>query len=64
MVHAGQRIQLVSTSDQYTRLKPGDRGTVRRVDHLGTVHVNWDNGSRLGLVPGEDDWIPVLSEEA
>jgi len=46
----------VYCSDPYTRLVPGDRGTVYRVDDAGTVHVRWDNGSGLGLVPGEDSW--------
>lgn len=34
--------------------KPGTRGTVVCVDDIGTIHVNWDNGSGLGPVPGED----------
>ena len=50
----GKRIELISTSDPYTSLKPGDRGTVDHVDDIGTIHVSWDNGSRLGLVPSED----------
>jgi len=50
----GDRIELVSTSDPYTNLKPGDRGTVSLIDSQGTVHVQWDNGSTLGMVPGED----------
>ena len=52
----GKRIELISTSDPYTDLKPGDRGTVDFVDDMGTVHVIWDNGSHLGLVPGEDQF--------
>jgi hypothetical protein len=52
----GDRIELVHTGDPYTNLKPGDRGTVAMVDSMGTVHVRWDNGSNLGLVPGEDAW--------
>ena len=52
----GKRIELVSTSDPYTKLKPGDRGTVQFIDDIGTVHVAWDNGSTLGLVPGEDQF--------
>ncbi|BBO77794.1 hypothetical protein DSCW_52110 [Desulfosarcina widdelii] len=50
----GKRIELMSTSDPYTNLRPGDRGTVDVVDDTGTIHVNWDNGSTLGLIPGED----------
>ena len=52
----GKRIELISTSDPYTTLKLGDRGTVDFVDDIGTIHVSWDNGSQLGLVPGEDQF--------
>ena len=41
-------------SDPYTKLKPGDRGTVSMVDDTGTIFVNWDCGSGLGVVYGED----------
>ena len=53
---AGDRVTLISTSDEHTRLEPGAEGTVTRVDSMGTVHVTWDGGSRLGLVPIEDRW--------
>ncbi len=52
----GKRIELISTTDPYTDLKPGDLGTVDFVDDLGTIHITWDNGSQLGLVPGEDQY--------
>ena len=52
----GKRVELVSTSDPYTNLKAGDRGTGEFVDDIGTIHVAWDNGSMLGLVPGEDQY--------
>lgn len=55
----GERVELVATTDPHTRLRPGARGTVTTVDDLGTVHVAWDDGSRLGLVPGEDRWTRV-----
>lgn len=51
-----KRIELISTTDPYTELKPGDLGTVDFVDDLGTIHITWDNGSQLGLVPGEDQY--------
>ena len=41
--------------DPYSRLKPGDRGTVKSVDDTGTVFVSWDCGSGLGVVYGEDE---------
>lgn len=52
----GQRVRLIHTSDPYTRLSPGEEGTIADVDDLGTVHIHWDCGSRLGLIPGVDEW--------
>jgi uncharacterized protein DUF4314 len=52
----GKRIELDGMGDKYTTLKPNDRGTVDFVDALGTIHVSWDNGSHLGLIPGEDSF--------
>jgi hypothetical protein len=50
------RVELIHCSDPYTKLKPGDKGTVVLIDSRETVHVKWDNGSTLGLVPREDRW--------
>jgi hypothetical protein len=36
--------------DPYSRLRVGTEGTVSTVDDIGTVHVNWDDGGRLGMV--------------
>lgn len=36
--------------DPYSRLRIGAEGTVATVDDLGTVHVDWDDGGRLGMV--------------
>ena len=51
----GARVELVSMSDPYTTLKPGDRGTVSFIDDTGTVFCNWDTGSTLGAVYGADE---------
>ena len=53
----GQRVQLVSMGD---KIPCGTLGTVYNVDDIGTVHVNWDSGSRLGVVNGEDYIVKVL----
>ena len=41
------------------KLVPGCQGNVRWVDDMGTIHVSWDCGSSLGLIPGEDSWKKV-----
>lgn len=49
----GTRVRLISMDD--TQAPPsGTEGTVAHVDDIGTIHVSWDNGSSLGLVPGTD----------
>jgi hypothetical protein len=50
----GTRVELVSMSDPYTPLKAGDQGTVNFVDDTGSIFVNWDSGSTLGVVYGVD----------
>ena len=51
----GTRVALVRMDDPYSKLKPGDKGTVSCVDDTGTVFVNWDCGSSLGAVYGVDE---------
>jgi hypothetical protein len=50
----GCRVELISMDDPYAKLKPGERGTVRCVDSIGTVFVDWDCGSGLGIAYGVD----------
>lgn len=52
----GKRVYLVNCTDEFTLLKNGDLGTVTYIDDTGTVFVDWDNGSKLGLIPGIDQW--------
>ena len=51
---AGTRVELVSMNDTYRELVPGEKGTVLVGDDIGTIHVNWDCGSSLGIAYGED----------
>ena len=48
------RVELISMNDPYSKLKPGDQGTVSAVDDIGTIFVHWDCGSGLGVAYGED----------
>lgn len=50
----GTRIELDFMGDDPHPIAPGTKGTVRCVDDLGTVHCDFDNGRRIGLLPGED----------
>lgn len=50
----GCQVELISMDDPYRNMEPGLRGTVRAVDDIGTIHIDWDNGSSLGAVYGVD----------
>lgn len=56
----GRRVRLLICKDAHTKLKAGATGTVALVDGIGTVHVDWDDGSKLGLVWAEGDrWMVI-----
>jgi Domain of unknown function (DUF4314) len=59
----GDRVEVIRCYDAYTKLRRGTRGTVTLIDQLGTVHVRWDDGRNLGLVPGQDEWRVIAAEE-
>jgi hypothetical protein len=42
-------------NDKYA-VPPRTEGTITYIDDIGTIHVKWDNGSTLGLVPQEDQY--------
>jgi hypothetical protein len=62
----GDRVELVATSDPYTRLRPGDHGTVTSVTDRPepTVGVQWDDGSTLAVLPDAGDLIRRLPTDA
>ena len=50
---AGARVELLQMDDP--QAPPiGTQGTVIGVDDIGSIMVNWDNGSTLSVVYGED----------
>lgn len=49
----GTRVELVKMDDKNAPPR-GTKGTVRHIDSIGTIHINWDNGSGLGVVYGID----------
>ena len=61
----GDRVRLISTNDPYTNLRSGDEGVVSAVFAGGnfvgrSVSIDWDNGSRLSMLPDEGDRFEVI----
>lgn len=49
----GTRIELVKMDDKFAP-PVGTLGTVLSVDDIGSLIVQWDNGSALNVIYGED----------
>ena len=57
----GTRVELIRMED--LQAPPvGTKGTVTGVDDIGTIHVNWDTGSSLGIAYGEDQCRVLVGE--
>lgn len=52
----GTRIRLNSMEDPYAPIASGTEGEVNFVDDSGTLHMKWDNGRSLAIIPGEDSF--------
>lgn len=59
----GTRVMLLHMNDPYSPVEEGMRGTVKVVDDAGQLHMQWDNGRTLALVPGEDSFRKLTQEE-
>ena len=60
MYPAGTRVRLLSMDDP--QAPPiGTMGTVQCIDDIGSLMVNWDNGSSLNVLYGIDS-VQIVSE--
>lgn len=59
MYPKGTRIELISMDDPYAPVESGTQGTVEFVDDMGQIHMRWDNGRTLALIPGEDSFRKI-----
>lgn len=57
----GTRIEL-NDQMQGESIPAGMRGTVDMVDDIGDIHMKWDNGRSLALIPGVDDFKVITPE--
>lgn len=55
---AGTKIKLIEMDDIHVPAA-GTIGTVDSVDDIGTIHVVWENGQHLGLIPEVDVFVKI-----
>lgn len=53
----GMRVRVLSMVDDPNPVLAGTEGTIVLIDDMGTLHVKWDDGRRLGLIPGIDRYV-------
>ena len=58
----GTRIMLEYMEDNWA-VPRGTRGSVTQVDDAGTIHMKWDNGRSLGIVPQVDQFRKLTEQE-
>ncbi len=59
----GTRLLLLSMDDPYAPIPSGMRGTVEHVDDAAQIHMRWDNGGTLAIIPEEGDFRKLTAEE-
>ena len=59
----GGRVELVKMDDPYREMPPGMQGVVTGVDDSGSIHVDWQNGSSLAVIFGEDYAVKIEDGE-
>ena len=59
----GTKIQLISMRDEKYPILPGTIGEVTHIDDLGSIHMKWQNGSSLAIIPEVDSFRVVPAAE-
>ncbi len=58
----GTKIRLISMRNEKYPILPGTIGEVTHIDDMGSIHMKWQNGSSLAIIP-EVDSFKVLEAE-
>ncbi len=58
----GTRVRLRQMNDPLSPVPPGTEGTVDFVDDGCNIHMKWDNGRTLALLPDQDHFKVIEPE--
>ena len=58
----GTRVELIHMDDNWA-VPSGTRGEVVRTDDAGQIHMQWDNGRTLAIVPQVDKFRKLTQQE-
>lgn len=52
----GKEVRLIKMEDGHP-VQPGTKGVIQLIDGIGQLHVKWDNGRTLALIPEVDEFV-------
>ena len=58
----GTKIRCIKMNDPIHPIPSGMKGEVTHVDDLGQIHMKWENGSSLALIPTKDTFEKVIKK--
>ena len=58
----GTTIRCIKMNDPIHSIPSGMKGEVEYVDALGYIHMKWENGSNLTLIPTKDTFEKVIEK--
>ena len=52
----GQKVRLIKMYDYIAPIQPLTTGIIEYIDDVGTLHILWKDGRRLGIIVGVDEF--------
>lgn len=52
----GTKLQMITMRNEKYPIPPGTVGEVTHIDDIGNIHVRWQNGSSLAIIPEVDSF--------
>ena len=50
-IKIGDRVELISTTDSWSKLEKGSKGTVIKIEEdQELIWIDWDNGEKIALI--------------
>jgi len=57
IIKIGDRVELISTTDSWSKLEKGSKGTVFKIEEeQELIWIDWDNGEKIALIDGIDKY--------
>ena len=52
----GTKLQMITMRNEKYPIPPGTVGEVTHIDDMGSIHMKWENGSFLAIIPEVDSF--------